>query len=150
MIREAVKAFRLARTAFPGRVSPVFVPPWNRIAPELVGSLRDLGYRAVSTFCGEPTPSPGLVRLETHLDPIDWRGTRGLRDVDELVRDLAHRLAAAREPIGLLTHHQAHDEATWRFIEWLAERLAASSAVRLMRAGDIVRTASRPVAELVG
>ena len=34
------------------------------------------------------------------------------------------------EPIGLLTHHGAHDEAIWSFCESLLERLRRSPAVR--------------------
>jgi hypothetical protein len=150
MICEAEEALRLTRAAFPGRVSPVFVPPWNRIAPELAGQFKVLGYRAVSTFRSETPPLPGLARLETHLDPVDWRGTRGLGDADAIVRDLALQVVTAREPIGLLTHHGMHDEVTWRFIARLTERLAAAPAVRRMRARDIVRIAFKPLAEPVG
>ena len=44
--------------------------------------------------------------------------------------------ARRAEPIGLLTHHLVHDEATWTFCEELLERLAAHSSVRFHHGGN--------------
>jgi hypothetical protein len=139
---DAAQALALARAAFGASLRPVFVPPWNRMAPELAPALREIGFAAVSGFDNgrqfasrEPLP-----RLDTHIDPIDWRGTRGLADPNFLVARLADRVArtAGTEPVGLLTHHLVHDAATWRFCEALLQRLALSPAAAMASIDDLV------------
>ena len=65
---------------FGSRVLPVLVPPWNRIAPALVPTLPEIGYRGLSAFGprAAPRPGPGLLQVNTHIDLIDWK-TRRLR-----------------------------------------------------------------------
>jgi hypothetical protein len=102
----------------------MFVPPWNRIDPALLPQLPAQGIKAVSTFGPRPAawPAPGLRQINTHLDPVDWHGTRGLRHEAELLAGLCRTLADRRtgrtdrsEPLGLLTHHLIHDEDVWAF-----------------------------------
>ncbi|WP_420586314.1 polysaccharide deacetylase family protein [Ruegeria sp.] len=111
---------------------PMFVPPWNRIAPEAVRELPSLGYRIISTATPRTTrnPAPGLEQINTHLDPIDWRGTRGLIAPDKLIaltttllRDRREGRADNTEPFGVLTHHLVHDQDIWTFTETLLRRL---------------------------
>jgi len=115
-------------------VQPMFVPPWNRIAPELLPALPGLGYRMISTFTPRKSAlvAPGLVQINTHLDPIDWRGSRSLADPGALIAQLAAQLADRRdghtdstEPYGVLTHHLVHDAAIWGFTRALLSRLCA-------------------------
>jgi hypothetical protein len=136
---DSAEALRLARAALGAKLLPVFVPPWNRMSDALAAALPLLGYRGVSTFNDRPVgrSGPDVVRINAHIDPIDWRGTRGLVDPAQLARSVASAvgrrlsgLADADEPIGLLTHHLAHDEAVWWFCEALIERLARNN-VRL-------------------
>ncbi|MFC6688185.1 polysaccharide deacetylase family protein [Jhaorihella thermophila] len=135
--RAAMRAdteLALARTQalFGARLRPVFVPPWNRIAPDLLPDLAAQGYAAVSTFTPRKTPlaAPGLLQINTHLDPIAWKTTRGLADPDTLIAQIARQLADRREgradnaePYGVLTHHLVHDDAIWSFAETLLARL---------------------------
>jgi predicted glycosyltransferase len=139
LVDEAAAALAAARAGLGERLVAAFVPPWNRIAPELVQRLPGLGYRGLSTF-GRRTarkPAPGLVQVNAHVDPIDWRGTRGLLPPEALIRQLAAAVSArvdgrhnADEPIGLLTHHLIHDEAVWRYCAALLERLARHANLR--------------------
>jgi hypothetical protein len=115
----------------------VFVPPWNRMAPDLMPELPKLGFRGLSTFGRRSAraPAPGLVQANTHLDPIDWHAGGGLRAAELLIAELAAAITAQeeaenREPIGLLTHHLVQDEATWRFCDELLARLAGNAMVR--------------------
>lgn len=118
---------------------PMFVPPWNRIAPELVLALPGLGYRAVSTFLDRKSAhaATGLAQINTHIDPIFWKGTRGLVEPETLVAQTADRMmerlsgnADRTEPIGLLTHHLVHTADIWTFSElWLTEMRAGGAAV---------------------
>ncbi|WP_325063967.1 polysaccharide deacetylase family protein [Chachezhania sediminis] len=113
---------------------PVFVPPWNRVAPEVVEGLAGLGYRAISTYLPRKRPmsAPGLVQVNTHLDPVAWKTTRALADPSALVAGMALDMAARRagtvdatEPFGLLTHHLIHDDDVWDFVAALLARLSA-------------------------
>jgi hypothetical protein len=121
------------------RFLPVFVPPWNRIAPAVVAALPGLGFRGLS--CYGPRESTdelaAFTRANTHADIIAWRMTRGFVGVERVLTDLVDHLAARRlgsadaaEPTGLLTHHLVHDEACWSFLGDLFARTADHPAVR--------------------
>jgi predicted glycosyltransferase len=133
LARDAKAALRLAQATWPnGKLLPIFVPPWNRICAEIVPMLPKLGYGGLSGFAGRAAraATPGLRQANTHVDPIDWHGTRGLAPTDTIIAQLAAAISArlageadADEPIGLLTHHLIHDESVWRFCEALLDRL---------------------------
>jgi len=119
-------------------VLPVLVPPWNRIAPELVGELPGCGFAALSTFGPRRRrlAAPGLVQINTHADPVDWRArrARSAADFATIVADALtlRRLgqADAAEPLGLLTHHGLDDPAVEALATDLAAIVAAHSAAR--------------------
>ena len=132
LMADAAAGLQIARQRLPeASLLPVFVPPWNRVAPDLAAALPDLGYRGLSAVPGPPIP--GLLRLDATLDPIDWRGTRGLIDPDCLLRGLAADIAGAPErPLGLLTHHRIHDEAVWDFVGALVDKLLRHPAIQVL------------------
>ena len=108
------------------KLAPMFVPPWNRIAPVQFSKLSEAGYRAVSTFTPRTAElvAHGLYQINTHVDPIDWHGSRSVHDEDRLVSNVVEILKARRagtqdnaEPLGYLTHHLVHDPAIWDFTE---------------------------------
>ncbi|MGB0684226.1 MAG: polysaccharide deacetylase family protein [Magnetovibrionaceae bacterium] len=105
---------------------PIFVPPWNRMSDGLAHLLGRAGLRGLSTY--QPRkgacPAPGITQVNCHMDPIDWRGTRGfLGDEALLDQALSHMtskrdgIVDADEPTGLLTHHLVTDKACWTFLE---------------------------------
>jgi peptidoglycan/xylan/chitin deacetylase (PgdA/CDA1 family) len=102
------------------RFVPVLVPPWNRIAPSVVEGLPAIGFKAISTF-GPAKPAP-LRTINTHVDLIDWRGTRGGRPSEILFNDIA---GALHQPelgaIGLLSHHLVNDAQAWSFLAQVFE-----------------------------
>lgn len=113
---------------------PMFVPPWNRIAPEVRDGLPKLGFKILSTATPrkQSAAAPGLEQINTHLDPIDWRSTRSLvpttRLIEQTVKLLKDRREGrtdASEPFGLLTHHLVHDEQIWTFTRDFVARLMA-------------------------
>lgn len=117
---------------------PMFVPPWNRIAPDLLPWMAGLGYCALSTFAPRRSPkaASGLAQINTHLDPVDWKGSRSLRPEEQLIQQVTQHLkdrrqgrADIREPYGILTHHLMFDSALWDFTETLVARLMAGPAV---------------------
>ncbi|MDY0871757.1 polysaccharide deacetylase family protein [Dongia rigui] len=122
-------------------VLPVLTPPWNRIGAPALELLLRLGFHGVSRFDAFPyvAKTPELPRLppfreiNTQIDVIDWRGTRGFVGAEPALGWLVAHLSARRQgvvdpglPTGILTHHLVHDTATWRFLEnlqdWLARR----------------------------
>ncbi|MFQ5775442.1 MAG: polysaccharide deacetylase family protein [Kiloniellaceae bacterium] len=131
---------------------PVLVPPWNRIAPDLLPGLARLGFTGVSTdgARARAAPAPGLTQVNTHVDIMRWEPPRGfLGEAPSLGRLLAHlrarRLGEADrdEPTGLLTHHPAHDDACWDFLERLLAHLAGHPAARFVAPADAFAAAPR-------
>lgn len=147
-LRDASQGLTRLTDLFGAGMPRMFVPPWNRIAPEVVAGLALLGFDAVSTYGprGAQMPEPGLTQINTHLDPIDWKGSRGLSDPTGLVLRLAGLMADRRcgladnlEPLGLLTHHLVHDAEVWDFTGQVLRVLLAGPS-RIYRAST-TRTA---------
>ncbi len=124
--------------AFGATCLAVLVPPWNRLDPGLNERLTACGFTGLSTFGhrdgGEA--APGLVQVNVHLDPIDWRGSRLFVGETAALEQLC-ALLGPDEPIGILSHHLAMDEAGWRFLERLLEVLARHPAARLCAADEL-------------
>jgi len=147
MTREAAQGLARLSDLFGGNFEPMFVPPWNRIAPQFATGLAGLGYHALSTFTPRAAPlaAPGLAQINTHLDPINWKAGRGLVAPDTLIAQVAHQLADRRlgradkdEPYGILTHHLAHDDVIWAFTEALISRLIAGPS-RIWTIAELTR-----------
>jgi peptidoglycan/xylan/chitin deacetylase (PgdA/CDA1 family) len=118
VLAELDDGLQRLRTLFGRQLTPVLVPPWNRIAPDLLPSLTGLGFQALSVF-GREKPAP-LPMVNTHVDLIDWHGTRGGREPAVLVAEIVARLAVtfhAGGTMGLLTHHLVHDAAASDFLD---------------------------------
>lgn len=143
---EAERGLSVLRALFGGRLFPLFVPPWNRMAADMPVRLAAAGYRAVSAFGTPPRERGGVAWINTHLDLIDWRGGRSAVPpaalLDTLCRELRERREGRRdphEPIGLLTHHRVHDEAIWNLLDRLLDRLAGHPAVEWPAVGALCR-----------
>ncbi|WP_342640116.1 polysaccharide deacetylase [Rhodoligotrophos ferricapiens] len=125
--RDTARALDMLGDAFPDRMLPVLVPPWNRVRSDLISLLRGQGYRAISTFGKARFENADLVEINTHIDLIDWRERCGRSPGDlgaALAVELRSRRLTDREaPVGLLTHHAVHDERAWNFLEGLIEAM---------------------------
>ncbi|MBB4299693.1 hypothetical protein GGI55_004311 [Rhizobium leguminosarum] len=132
VLGELREGFQRLERLYPARFQPVLVPPWNRIDAALIPALPGLGFAALSVY-GRAKGGP-MPLLNTHVDIIDWHGTRGGRSeaelVAELVAELSDRFAGSEEPIGILTHHLVHDTAAWDFLSGLFAVTARHPAVR--------------------
>jgi hypothetical protein len=124
---------------------PVLVPPWNRIAPEVVARLADLRFAGLSAdgARGNLFAAPGLAQVNTHVDIMHWEAPRGFLGEAEAIERLLGHLRARRsgqadpaEPTGLLTHHLAHDEACWAFLDRLIGVLAAHPTATFLAPAD--------------
>ncbi|MBW4707129.1 polysaccharide deacetylase family protein [Roseobacter sp. YSTF-M11] len=131
------RGFSQMRQMFGKRFVPVFVAPWNRLNAMYFQPLSDVGYKAVSTFTPRNSAEavPGLITVNTHIDPIDWRGTRGLVAPDAIIAEAARHLEARRlgasdpaEPFGYLTHHLVHTPEIWDFTRAFLSELLAGGA----------------------
>jgi hypothetical protein len=121
---ELAQALDRMQRKFGTDLLAVFVPPWNRIAQEFLPVLGDLGYVGLSAFGPRDSArvAKGVVQINTHIDPVFWRGHRGLVDPEVLIAQICATLRARRahavdrdEPLGLLTHHLVHTTAVWEF-----------------------------------
>ncbi|APG88659.1 hypothetical protein SAMCCGM7_pC1471 (plasmid) [Sinorhizobium americanum CCGM7] len=132
---------------FPAFFVPLLVPPWNRIDAQIVAGLGAVGFRALSVFGSERGGKaaallrPGLQIINTHVDVIDWRGTRGCRDHAQIVRDILARLEQVVNgggSVGILTHHLVHDENVWAFLSKLFEVTVTHPASRWRKVSDLI------------
>jgi hypothetical protein len=121
----------------------VLVPPWNRIAPPLVPALPEIGFRGLSTFGARKRPEPvrGLRQVNTHVDLIDWRGSRSFVGTGPALERLVQALGVARtqnrEPVGILSHHLAMDEGAWDFLMSLMGRARTMSGLNIRPAHEL-------------
>ena len=128
---------------FGARPLPVLVPPWNRIAPALVPTLPEIGFAGLSTFGtrGRAEPVRGLRQINTHVDLLDWKASRRFVGEQAALAGLVASLAAARagrgEPIGILSHHLAMDEAAWDFLISLWGRARTTQGVKMPAAHEL-------------
>lgn len=139
VLAELGAGFEILATLHAGRFVPMLVPPWNRIAPSVVTGLPGLGFEALSVF-GPEKPAP-LKMLNTHVDIVDWRGTRGGRPAEMVIADLIRVSRAHDGPIGLLTHHLVHDSVAWELMAMIFEATAVQSGCSWHSAGDLLRNA---------
>ena len=133
---------RLAlRAAFGPKALDVFVPPWNRIGDDLIPELPQLGYQAISTYLPRKTKTAveGLLQVNTHLDPIDWRGSRSAVSTNQFSEHAARLLKDRRlgetdasEPLGFLSHHLVHDQAIWDLVEAFWDIVMTGQAISVL------------------
>jgi len=129
---------RLAE-AFGRRFRPVLVPPWNRIADTVTAGLAAAGYRGLSLYGARPAPEvAGLGLVNTHVDPVDWRGGGGFVGEARALAMVVDHLRGRRtgrmdraEATGLLTHHLVHGQVLWRFLDRLLTVLVAHPAIHV-------------------
>ncbi len=127
------------RDLFGARYAKVLAPPWNRIGTSTAAGLAGLGYRGLSVFGPrhKSVAADGMVRVNTHVDIIDWKGSRGFLGVERVIAQALAHLEARRtgaadasEPTGLITHHLVHDDECWAFIGTFAARTHKHRGVR--------------------
>jgi hypothetical protein len=112
------------------KLLPTLVPPWNRIANDVRERLPDLGFTGLSTA----GPADTEHQVNTHLDIFAWRPARRpltrAEAYSRLSAEVERRIAGSDEPIGILTHHLVHEDASWALLEEIFAATARHSAVR--------------------
>lgn len=135
---------RLA-SLFGSRALGVLVPPWNRIASDLVPRLPEIGIGGLSTDGARPAAAvAGVRRVNVHVDLVDWHGGRGfVGEVTALglvLRHLRGRFLGSvdpEEPTGILTHHLVQDAAAARFLRQLLAILGRHPAARFVPIAEL-------------
>ncbi|MEH6402351.1 MAG: polysaccharide deacetylase family protein [Sneathiella sp.] len=126
---------------------PVFVPPWNRISDPVIKELKTLGFVGLSRYKARVSAQPvaGLAEINTHIDPVFWRGDRSALEDEKILRLCINHLKARRtgfvdksEPTGFLTHHLIHDEKLWEVTFKLLGFLSSHQAVRWVTLGGAI------------
>jgi hypothetical protein len=146
IITDLERGYQDLTQHFAKRFIPVLVPPWNRIDDKLLSRLSEIGFAGISTMKvrRQAYPAPGLLQVNTHLDPVNWRHTGGFIGVYPAIAILIQHLQARRtgyrdsdEPTGILTHHLVQNDAVWRFLEDLLRFLCNHPAVTWLDATTI-------------
>lgn len=145
ILGELIAGRDLLEALFSRRMLPVLVPPWNRIDAALVPELAGRGFTGLSSWGPRAAPlAGGLAQVNSHVDIIDWPGSRGFVGQDVAIGQVIDHLQARRagtadaaEPTGLLTHHLAHDPAAWSFIPDFITRTKAHPAARWLSALEL-------------
>ncbi|MDC0738457.1 polysaccharide deacetylase family protein [Cognatishimia sp. SS12] len=138
---QAAEGLRRLRGLMGATVAPMFVPPWNRVADDVLPHLPSLGFQSISGAHpnAQAAEIPDLAQINTHVDPLYWRPSRRLSEpqllVDRCVRLLKRRRQGKtpnEPPFGLLTHHLVHDDRVWEFCRqfWLEMSEAPISRFR--------------------
>ncbi len=134
MIAELAKGREGLESMFGDDFFPILTPPWNRIAPALVPRLGEAGLEGLSVFGARPADA-GPTVTNTHVDIIEWQGSRGFAGTQATLNAVVSHLSARRtgaadadEPTGLLTHHRDHDDACWQFVDRFVATVAGHSA----------------------
>lgn len=132
---------------FGERFLPVFVPPWNRIRPDAVPLLQQLGFRGLSQYHGQAVAAPDatLRVVNTHMDILQWAAKPPIvcqpaaMLVDRLVTLLREQRASTEppQPLGLLTHHRPMLDDAWVFMQRLIDTSKAFDCVRWLSATEL-------------
>jgi hypothetical protein len=159
-INDARSAFDAFRKYFAG-CNAVFVPPFGQISGAMARALPAIGFAGLSAGPGwlerklSHLPSmairiptgrmarlSSIRRLDVHVDPIDWqRRTAHSEDTicKAIVRSLRPRrmgLLASEIPVGLVTHHLAHDDRIWGACNDALDVLRNHRAVEFLHVGQ--------------
>jgi hypothetical protein len=142
VVGELARGHMALRSLFPNMLA-MLVPPHNRIAPAVAAALRGAGLAGLSTFNARKNAPHGIVQANTHVDLMDWATRRFAGEaacLGALVGPLRAKFADradADEPTGILTHHLAHDEAAWAFLQRLFVALGTHRSVRFADPAEI-------------
>lgn len=138
-IEDLRRGWAILQVATLPNLLPVFTPPWNRIGPDTVAALPDLGFQILSAGEQRITrhPAAGLLQFNCHVDPIRWKTGAVFRGTEKTLNHVVEHLAARRtgttdkdEVTGFLTHHLQTDAATWDFMEAFMERLTHNNRTK--------------------
>lgn len=131
---------------FGARFLRVFAPPWNRLRPEVLPLLRQLGFVGVSQYHGEAAASDAPPRIvNAHVDILQWAARPPIACqpaallVGRMVALLREQRAGAgpARPLGILTHHLPMLDDAWAFMQRIMDTSQAYDCVRWLPAAEL-------------
>lgn len=152
MEKELLEGKEVLQDLFAERFVPLFVPPWNRIAPRAVQLLQQQGDYGLSAFTW--INHFRLPHLQSHVDIIKWKknkrfiGWNAARKRLDL--QLCRRQTNASEPIGLLTHHLDHGEGCSEFLEVFFKLTSVHPAALWLSSLELLEEAKRDFSQSSG
>ncbi len=138
--KELIEGKESLLNLFGQRFVPLFVPPWNRIAPHAVHLLQQQGGYGLSAFTW--INHFRMPHIQCHMDIIDWK--EGKRFIGweaackKLDLQLCRRRVNSNEPIGLLTHHLDHGDGCADFLEVLFKLTSDHPAVQWLSSKELL------------
>jgi hypothetical protein len=146
VVEELREGLGMLKAMFGLALAPILVPPWNRMSDAVAGRVHEAGFAAISGH-GWRRFASDLPQMNTHVDIIDWSGSRGGHGptvvADMAVRSLHCARASGATAVGILTHHLTHDETAWKVLERLLATLADHPACRFADARELLLAAPR-------
>jgi hypothetical protein len=149
-LSQRLDELRLGRarlhSLFGPRALGVLVPPWNRIGPDLVPRLPEIGIGGLSIAGARQAASQaaGLRAVNVHADLVNWQGGRGFvgetAALGLVLRHLRSRFLGcvdAEEPTGILTHHLLQDAAAERFLRRFVATVRRHPAARFLPIAEL-------------
>jgi len=111
----------LLQQTFVDQYLSILVPPWNRIADELIPYLDKIGYQKLSVL-GKTKLAETPLHLNVHIDIINWRERQFAGEaliLSKIIEHLQHKrlFGSSTKPCGLMTHHLDHDRDCWTFLD---------------------------------
>ena len=125
----------------------LYVPPFNNFDDRLTAALRLNGISAISAWGGQAAREGDLKRVDAHFETLRWGGGARFKGAWKLTTQFAKHLRQRRragawdEPIGFLTHHLDHDEASWAFLDGFLRRTAKDPVFSLIDIRDVLELA---------
>jgi hypothetical protein len=153
VLGELAAGREIMQAAFAAQFLPVVAAPWNHIDPALMPGLRERGYFGVSAYGERPLfpPLPGFVEANIHFDVSNWKHGARFRGEGAALEMIVGHLRRRRsgeaergEPTGIVTHHAALDEASWKFMAALLGFVARHPAAVWLSPQEIFASADRP------
>jgi len=104
-----------------GLAPKFYTPPWHGVDPGLAPALSMLGFPLLSAGAVQVVHAD-LTYASAEIDVLSWKRGAAFKGSMRVMSALRRALIDRRRrgdlgrPVGLLTHHLDHDEATWTFL----------------------------------
>ena len=146
VLDELRRGRRRLAELFDARFAPILAAPWNRVDMAVAMRLDECGFAGLSTLGprAQQARPPGLAVANAHVDPLNWRAGGSFAGLDKalsgIIGEMRKRLSGETEPdepLGILTHHLQHDDATWAFLERLLDVTQRHPAARWLNVAEV-------------
>lgn len=124
------KGFNKMKEILQGHFVPVFTPPWNRLSHDSLALLYKVGFKAISTD-QKLTLKGELSRLKNFRIYLDLHTRKTLKyksAFEDLMED-CRRLIMAREPAGVMIHHNRMNLNAFLFLANFLEAIQKSHSI---------------------